>query len=152
MSEDSAAQKCTVLIADDSEDDRFFLKAAIARDSRLKVIGELEDGEEAIAYLSGRGAFGNRELHPLPDILLLDLKMPRKTGHEVLHWLHTQSFRQLRVVIVSGSALPEDILRSRALGADAYLKKSALHTEQTAMIREIEAVCARQRAQQAASI
>jgi CheY-like chemotaxis protein len=136
-------EKFAVLLADDSDDDRFFMRKAIGRNPRFVVVGEVQDGEEAIAYLSGRGEYGKREEYPFPDVLLLDLKMPRKTGHEVLEWLQSQSFKQLRVIVISGSVLPEDIIRSRALGADAYLKKSPVREEQMAMVREIEAVCNR---------
>ena len=132
-----------VLLADDSDDDRFFLRTAIKRSSRLVLIGEVQDGEEAVNYLSGTGNFADRTRFPFPDILLLDLKMPRKTGHEVLEWLQTQSFSPLRVIVVSGSILPEDIIKSTRLGACAYLKKSSLREEQAAMIREIERVCDR---------
>lgn len=138
---EATIRKHGVLLADDSEDDRFFLRTAINRNSRLAVIGEVQDGEEAIAYLSGLGAFRNRQQHPFPDVLLLDLKMPRKTGHDVLQWLRKQSFRQLRVIVVSGSVLPDDVIRSYALGADCYLKKSSLRDEQMAMVHKIEAVC-----------
>jgi CheY-like chemotaxis protein len=140
-----SCNKLAVLLADDSEDDRFFMRRAIDHNSRLVVVGEVQDGEEAVAYLSGRGAYANREQHPFPDVLLLDLKMPRKTGHEVLQWLQTQSFEDLRVIVVSGSILPDDITKSAALGADGYLKKSYLGEEQQIMAREIEVVCRRQR-------
>lgn len=143
MTKQMPKSKSTVLLADDSDDDRFFLRNAISRNPRLVVVGEVQDGEEAVAYLSGQGIYGDRSKHPFPDVLLLDLKMPRKTGHEVLEWLQTQSFDQLRVIVVSGSILPEDISKSVALGADAYIKKSPIREEQLAMVREIEAVCDR---------
>jgi DNA-binding NarL/FixJ family response regulator len=73
----------------------------------------------------------------LPDAMLLDLKMPKRTGHEVLQWMHTQSFGKMFVAVVSGSFLPEDVARSMAFGAHAYFKKTALRDEQEAMIREI---------------
>ncbi|MDB6018298.1 MAG: response regulator receiver protein [Pedosphaera sp.] len=130
--------KYTVLLADDSEDDRLFMRRALLRTTRLVMIGEVCDGEEAIDYLSGVGAYSDREKFPLPDVLLLDLKMPRKTGYEVLEWLQTQSLDGLVVVVVSGSFLPEDITRSLALGADAYQQKVALKDEQEGMVREIE--------------
>src|SRR3974390_1629721 len=119
MSMATLKKKCAILLADDSEDDRFFIRKAIGQNPRFVLVGEVQDGEEAIAYLSGKGNYGKRAEHPFPDVLLLDLKMPRKTGHEVLQWLQTQSFEQLRVIVVSGSVLPEDITKSTALGADA---------------------------------
>ena len=127
----------SVLLVDDSEDDRMFLRRAISRNPRLALVGEVCDGEAAIAYLEGRDAFKDREKHPFPDVMFLDLKMPRMTGHEVLEWLKTREFGKLVVVVISGSFLPQDINRSMALGANAYFKKTALKDEQEAMVRDI---------------
>jgi CheY-like chemotaxis protein len=132
-----AKDRYYVLLVDDSEDDRLFLRKAILQNSKLAIVGEVCDGEAAIAYLEGRAGFEDREKHPFPDVMLLDLKMPRKTGHEVLEWLQTRRFGKLVVVVISGSFLPQDINRSMALGANAYYKKSAARDEQEAMVREI---------------
>jgi CheY-like chemotaxis protein len=78
--------------------------------------------------------------------MLLDLKMPRKTGYDVLRWLRTQSFNNLVVIVVSGSFLPEDISTSFALGAAAYHRKVMLKEERGLLFREIEdSVAARQK-------
>jgi CheY-like chemotaxis protein len=130
-------EKYYVLMVDDSEDDRLFMRRAIRAHPRLVLVGEACDGEEAIAYLSGRGVYHDRHKHIFPDAILLDLKMPRKNGHEVLQWLQTQSFKKLFTAVVSGSFLPEDIARSMALGAHAYYKKSALKEELEAMLKEV---------------
>jgi CheY-like chemotaxis protein len=132
-----AKDKYSVLLVDDSEDDRLFMRKAIQRNPRLAIVGEVYDGEAAIAYLEGREGFKDREKHPFPDVMLLDLKMPRKTGHEVLEWMQTKAFGGLVVIVVSGSFLPQDINRSMALGANAYYKKSALKDELEVMVREI---------------
>jgi CheY-like chemotaxis protein len=126
-----------ILLVDDSEDDRLFIRRAISSNPRLAIVGEVGDGDLAIDYLAGRGAFADRAKHPFPDAMLLDLKMPRRTGHEVLQWLQTQSFKDLFVAVVSGSFLPEDIALSMAFGANAYFKKNALKEEQEAMLREV---------------
>jgi CheY-like chemotaxis protein len=130
----------SVLLADDSEDDRLFIRRAFRRNPRFRLVGEACDGESAIAWLAGEGEYRDREKYPFPDVLLLDLKMPRKTGHEVLEWLQIQDFKGLWVVVLSGSFLPTDIERSRALGAHAYFKKDALHEQQQAMIADIESM------------
>jgi CheY-like chemotaxis protein len=132
-----AKDRYSVLLVDDSEDDRLFLRKAILRNPRLAIVGEVCDGEAAIAYLEGQDAFKDREKHPFPDVMLLDLKMPRMTGHEVLEWLQKRGLEKLVVVVISGSFLPQDINRSMALGANAYYKKTALKDEQEAMVREI---------------
>jgi CheY-like chemotaxis protein len=136
----SAPQKGTfgVLLVDDSEDDRLFLRMALHDNPRLAVVGELCDGEEAISYLSGRGEFADRAKFPFPDVMLLDLKMPGKTGYDVLNWLRTQSFNNFVVIVVSGSFLPEDISRSLALGAAAYHRKAMLKEERQVLFSEIE--------------
>jgi len=128
----------TVLLVDDSEHDRLFMCRALNQSSKLTVIWEACDGEEAIAYLSGQAAFADRQKHPIPDVLILDLKMPRVTGHDVLRWLQPRTFDKLVVIVLSGSSLPEDVAQSLALGADAYYKKSVFKEELDAMVREIE--------------
>src|ERR1700722_8985539 len=120
----------SVLLVDDSVDDRLFARRALLRNPRFVVVAELCDGEAAIAYLAGEGAYGDRGKYPMPDVVLLDLKLPRKTGHEVLEWIQTQTFDGLQVVVLSGSFLPEDVTRCRELGAHAYFKKEALAEEQ----------------------
>lgn len=130
-------EKYSLLLVDDSEDDRLFIRRAILKQPRLTIVGEVCDGEEAICYLGGRGIYQDREKHPLPDAMLLDLKMPKRTGHEVLQWLHSQPYDEMFIAVVSGSFLPEDVARSMAYGAHAYFKKTALKLEQEAMLREI---------------
>lgn len=70
--------------------------------------------------------------------MLLDLKMPQRTGFEVLSWLRAQALEKPVVIVVSGSLLPEDVSRSLALGAVAYHRKVMLKEERDALIREIE--------------
>ena len=70
--------------------------------------------------------------------MLLDLKMPRKNGFDVLQWLQTQNLKNLTVAVMSGSWLSEDIVKSLELGAHAYFKKTSLKAEQEKMISDIE--------------
>ena len=127
-----------VLVVDDSDDDRFFLRRAIHGNSRLTIVAEVCNGEDAISYLDGDGVFGDREKFPMPDLMLLDLKMPRKSGQEVLEWMRTQSLDDMVVVVLSGSVLPEDAARCRDLGADAYKIKTTVEEEQSLMVEELE--------------
>lgn len=122
--------KYKVLLVDDSPDDRFFVRKVLERSSKLVVIGEACDGQEAMDYLQGTGAF--------PDIVLLDLKMPRKNGFDVLQWIQTANLGNLIVAVMSGSWLAEDITRSVELGAHAYFKKTSSREEQEKMILDIE--------------
>jgi CheY-like chemotaxis protein len=130
----------TVLIVDDSDDDRFFLRGVLQHFPRFTVVGEVADGEEAMAYLCGLAAYGERGKFPLPDLMLLDLKMPRKNGFEVLEWLRSKSFPAMTVIVLSGSPLAEDIGASLALGAHGFWTKTAIGEKQNAIIEEIEAI------------
>jgi CheY-like chemotaxis protein len=131
-------RRYTVLVVDDCEDDRFFLRRSMRNDCRLTIVGEVCNGDDAIAYLNGDGIFGDREQFPVPDLMLLDLKMPRKDGHEVLEWLRNQTFPRPTVVVLTSSILPKDIARSLELGADAYHVKTAEPAQQVALVRELE--------------
>jgi len=127
-----------VLLVDDSADDRWLMRRALLGHPRLDVVGELPDGDQVIAYLSGQGDFADRKTFPFPDAMLLDLKMPRRTGFEVLEWLRLQPFDELVVIVISGSPLPQDIARSLQLGASAYHQKSASAEAQKSLVRKIE--------------
>ena len=82
------------------------------------------DGEQAIAYLKGLGKYADRETYPLPSVLLLDLKMPRSNGFEVLQWVRQQSpFPYLPVVVLTVSEELRDISKAYALGANSFLIK-----------------------------
>jgi len=113
-----------VLIAEDVEDDvqllqRSFRQAGIS--SSMQIVS---DGEECIAYLSGIGKYVNREEFPLPDLLLLDLKMPRASGFDVLKWIRGRpSLSSLRVVVLTSSERIRDINQAYELGANSFLTK-----------------------------
>ena len=112
------------LIVDDSEDDRFFLERELTKAlPRCSIVGIVRDGEAAVEYLNGAGRFADRALFPLPDVMLLDLKMPRMNGFDVLRWLRLQNLKQLTVIVVSSSFLREDIQTAKALGAHDYVIK-----------------------------
>src|SRR5947208_1106745 len=113
-------EKYLVLMVDDSEDDCLLINMAMAKTERLNFIVILSNGEELIAYLSGKDGYEDRQRYPLPDVLLLDLKMPRKSGFEVLSWLQSQPFENMIVVVLSGSDQPQDIEKAMQLGADYY--------------------------------
>jgi CheY-like chemotaxis protein len=112
-----------VLIAEDNEDDLFLSSRVLAK-AGLPLPRHVEDGRQAIAYLAGEGAFGDREAHPMPDILLLDLKMPGLTGHEVLEWMRRDGrFDAVRVCVLTSSDEPRDRKRVEQAGARGYVVK-----------------------------
>jgi len=120
----------TVLYVDDNPDDLFLVECA-CRNARVSfLLKTANSGTAAIRYLSGNGEFANRTENPVPDLVLLDLKMPEMDGFQVLHWIRTNSSTQtIPVAHFSASLLPGDIAKSYAEGADFFIvKPSALAT------------------------
>ncbi|OGS49020.1 MAG: two-component system response regulator [Euryarchaeota archaeon RBG_16_68_13] len=113
-----------ILLVEDNADDvlltsRGFTQAKIA--NPIQVVG---DGQEAISYLKGEGKFADRIQFPIPVLVLLDLKLPRKSGLEVLEWIRTQNgLRRLPVVVLTASKQLTDINRAYDFGANSYLVK-----------------------------
>jgi CheY-like chemotaxis protein len=113
-----------ILIAEDNEDHILLLCRALKKSGVLNPIFVLRDGEEAIAYLRGEGKFADRYQYPLPGLLLLDLKMPKVDGFEVLQWIRQQpGLSRLRIVILTTSDDPHDINRAYELGANSFIVK-----------------------------
>src|SRR6478736_6211312 len=98
------ASEPVILVADDDENDAFLLRQALME---MKVRCRLEtvrNGKEAIDYLNGEGAYGDRNLHPWPTLMLLDLKMPIADGFDVLAWWQNKvRDRELPIVVMSSS-------------------------------------------------
>jgi CheY-like chemotaxis protein len=114
----------TLLIVEDDPDALFLLKRALLKVGMGDAIRAVMDGEAAVAYLSGRGTYADRTAHPLPCLILLNLKLPRKSGLEVLEWIRRQPrLRRIPVVIVTTSGEESDRLRALELGAREYYIK-----------------------------
>src|SRR5205085_6420287 len=91
-----------ILIAEDREDDVLLIRRSLEKAVVPNPIQIVRNGEETIAYLTGEGKFANRDEYPLPGLLLLDLKMPRTDGFEVLSWIRQQpGLRALRVIVLT---------------------------------------------------
>jgi CheY-like chemotaxis protein len=118
-----------ILVADDDENDVFFLRRAFAKSGFLHTIIHVSDGQKAIDYVLGSGCYTNRDANPFPDLLLLDLKMPKTDGFDVLASLQSLAEVHLPVVVLSTSALPVDIQTAKKLGAVDYLVKPGDHDE-----------------------
>lgn len=128
----------TVLHIDDDPNDTELLRAAARKAQVPFLLQNVEDGEQAIAYLSGAGAYADRALHPLPALVLLDLKMPRTTGFEVLKWIRTHpEIGTLPVIVLSGSELQDDMLQACAAGANSYLVKPLGFDALVGLVKEI---------------
>jgi CheY-like chemotaxis protein len=114
----------TVLHVDDDPNDSTLFQVACAKADVDFELQNIEDGQELIEYLSGAGKYADRTLYRLPELVLLDLKMPKATGLEILHWIrnHTR-LKHLPVIVLSGSELRDDMRSAYAGGANSYLVK-----------------------------
>jgi CheY-like chemotaxis protein len=129
----------SVLIADDYEADRFFLKEAIRRNApRLQVIAEVEDGAEVVNYLSGNGKFADREIYPMPEVLIMDMRMPRITGLEVLEWLQKQNMPPLKIAVLADSSSGVFEPKVRALGVKHFFSKVANPSELIHLVKLLQ--------------
>jgi CheY-like chemotaxis protein len=128
----------TILLADDDEDDVWVVKRALNWADIHNPVQVVRDGGEAIAYLRGADEFADREKYPLPNIALLDIKMPKKTGLEVLEWIRNsddEGLKRLPVIILSSSELQKDIDHAYQLGVNAYLIKPQAFTSLVETLR-----------------
>ncbi len=113
-----------VLYAEDDDNDAFLMQRAFAKIGKPEALRVVVNGQLATQYLSGQGEFGSREEFPLPEMLLLDVKMPEMSGLEVLRWIRERpAFSALTVVMLTSSTQPKDVEFCAAHGANAYLVK-----------------------------
>jgi CheY-like chemotaxis protein len=118
----------TLLVAEDDENDFLVLGRALRTANFETDLRRVHDGAEVIGYLAGENGFADRQTHPLPELILLDLKMPRRNGFDVLIWLRNhERLRNLPAVVFSASDNPSDMQQARELGATAYLVKPKAH-------------------------
>lgn len=130
----------TVLLAEDNADDVLLTQIAFEKARLANPLKVVNNGEEAIAYLRGLGAYGDRERYPFPILLLLDLKMPRLSGFEVLEWLRTQpGLSRLPVAVMTASDDDPFMRRAYALGADSYLVKPPDAVALLALVKRLHA-------------
>jgi CheY-like chemotaxis protein len=132
---------CTVLHIDDDPNDAELLVAAARRARAPFNLHTVEDGDKAMAYLNGVGTYADRVRYPMPSLILLDLKMPRATGFELLKWIrqHPQVGR-VPVVVLSGSQLHDDIRQAYAIGANSYIVKPLGFGALVDLVKDVNAV------------
>ena len=138
MSKKTSKKLSPILLAEDQPDDIFFMRSALEKAGIPNPLHVVRDGQEAIDYLEGEGQFANRDVYPLPRLLLLDLKMPRLDGFDVLDWLAScPELNDLAVVILSSSAMEPDRSRARRMGADDYLTKPSAIDELVKLVQDL---------------
>lgn len=113
-----------ILIVENNSDDLFFLKRALRTAGLHDNLYSVSDGKSAIAYLEGTGDYADRERYPMPWLIFLDLKLPFKSGIEVLEFIRSQpGLQKINVVVVTSSENDKDTRRTTELGVNAYLLK-----------------------------
>jgi CheY-like chemotaxis protein len=128
-----------ILVAEDDPTDAYFFQRAFRRGGLPVALHFVRDGQEVIDYLNGTGPFADRAAHPLPQLVLLDLKMPRLNGFDVLERVRAQpGFKNLQMVIFSSSDEARDINRAYGLGANGYLVKPHSMDELTALVERFK--------------
>ena len=134
------APPCVVLFAENEPDDVLLTEQALKEAGANNPVVGVPNGDEAIRYLSGEGRYADRKAYPLPCLLLLDLKMPRRTGLGVLHWLreHPQARANLPVVVLSSWDEQADVKAASELGATDYLLKPTRFEALVALMRDVK--------------
>lgn len=114
----------TILLVEDNPDDVELFRYACDKAGIGNPLFVITDGDQAVDYIVGHDRFADRHHYPLPALILLDLKLPRRSGFEVLRFLRGKSLtRHTPVVVLTSSNQPDDIARAYAAGANSYLVK-----------------------------
>src|SRR5262245_36422962 len=114
-----------VLYIDDDDSDVILMERAWEKAGLLNALHIVRDSQEAMDYLSGKAKFADRSAYPMPGVVLLDLKLPKIHGLQLLNWIREHpATRSLHVIILSSSTMDRDIKATRALGITDYWVKS----------------------------
>ena len=128
----------SVLVVEDDVNDQAFIQRALKRAGVAERVCVVNDGEEATAFLSGVGLYENRALHPLPRLVIMDLKMPRMGGIELLGWMNARpEFRLIPGVVLTSSSDHADLSAAFNHGAKGYLIKPVQFGELEKVVRTL---------------
>lgn len=113
-----------ILLVEDDANDQAFIQRALKRRGVVNRVAVVDDGEQAVAYLRGFGQFADRTVHPLPRLIITDVKMPRMGGIELLRWMHERTeFRLIPTIVLTSSSDQADITAAFHHGAKGYMIK-----------------------------
>lgn len=119
-----------VLVAEDNPDDALLLRRALEKAGVLARLRFVADGEDLLLYLQAKGAYADRKANPAPSAIILDLKMPRRTGLEVLAWIaENPEAAVVPTIVLSSSNLEKDVRTAYDLGANTYFVKPTTFEE-----------------------
>ena len=128
-----------ILLVEDDEADIFLLRRAFRNARIANPLIEVRDGQAAIQYLSGEGDYADRARYPIPFLILLDLRLPKLSGFEVIAWMREQpQLAHLIVVVLTASDHVPDVTKARDLGANSYLVKPGTFQELVEMVKRIK--------------
>jgi CheY-like chemotaxis protein len=119
-----------LLVEDDISDFRLIQRAFAKIRPNVPMI-RLSHGDEAVAYLAGDAPYENRSLHPFPCVILLDIKLPRRSGFEVLEWIRSQdsTLKRVPIIMLTSSNHHVDVNKAYELGVNSYLVKPSNNSE-----------------------
>ena len=130
--------KRLILLVEDNPDDEMLTLRALKNNNILNDVVVVRDGAEALDYLFARGAYAGRDAAAMPEVTLLDLKLPKMDGLEVLqHLRRDERTKLLPVIILTSSTEEQDMVSSYALGADSYILKPVDFTQFTNAIQQL---------------
>ena len=128
-----------ILLVEDEPNDAFFFEYSLREAGIVNRLRVIRDGFEAIDYLKGVGKFADRETHPLPCLVVLDLKLPRATGFEVLEQMRLEpGLRRMIVIVLTSSSSDRDIVKSYDLGANAFIVKPSDSQQLASMVKTLK--------------
>lgn len=128
----------SILHVEDDPNDILLVQRAFRKANLPLILESVQDGDRAVAFLSGTEGFDDRDRFPLPVLVLLDLKIPRRSGLEVLAWIREQpSLKRLPVTVLTSSRHEKDINQAYELGANSYLVKPVGFDALTEMVKLI---------------
>jgi len=132
--------KPSILLVEDNAFDVQLIESALSRTPGQINLIRVEDGDEAVDYLAGVAPFDDREKFPLPVTMLLDIKLPKRSGFEVLQWLRSQDgpIKRLPTLMLTSSKHQVDINLAFERGANAYLTKPDSLRELTNLLGELK--------------
>ena len=127
-----------LLVVEDDPNDVMFIRRGLAKLGIGEHVRYARDGGEALAYLGGEGVYQDRALHPSPSLMVLDLKVPKNPGLEVLAWVRNDPrLKDLPVVVFTSSKEEGDVRRARELGVEAYHVKPVDYKDFTEVVKSI---------------
>ncbi|MDB6121190.1 MAG: response regulator receiver protein [Pedosphaera sp.] len=128
----------TILVVEDNAEEVILLQRAFKKTGMEISVQFVVNGEEAIDYLGGTDGYSDRHAYPEPDLVMMDLKMPRKGGFEVLEWFRNlQEGALIPVIVLTSSEREADIQRAYSLGANSYFTKPTSFEEFRDMIKVV---------------